>query len=210
MPNNINDKIFSLLSEEEFKDPDTGLLFFPVYIYTYNPEKEFQIREEIKELDRILQRPLKNLNCLVLNIYNEFIDYLKHNIFMGSSLLEQIFELEEINEENALDFIAEKAQEKNDNDAVEKGFINHIGEKLKAYFDEKSPDRVYLLLYGFGSIFPYLRLSEFLKKTEEYVRNYKLIAFYPGELKNDHYSLFGIFGDENVYRANHLNQLISQ
>ena len=38
------------LSNEDFQDPDTGTLFFPAYICTYDPEKEYEIRVEIENL----------------------------------------------------------------------------------------------------------------------------------------------------------------
>ena len=39
------DKIFELLSDKSFQDPRTGNLFFPAYIYTYEPEEEYEVRE---------------------------------------------------------------------------------------------------------------------------------------------------------------------
>lgn len=200
MPQTTIDKIFQLLSSEDFKDPDTGLLFFPVYIYTYPAEKEFQIREQIDLLNEKLKRPSNNLNCLVINIYKEFIIYLKESTFAGTSLFDSILDLEKDNYEDSLEFIQEKA---NDDQ-----FMNFIGQKFEAYFKEQQTDRVYLLLHGFGSVFPYLRLSTLLKNTEKYTKSFKLIAFYPGDFKNANYSLFSLFNDDNVYRANHLNKFI--
>lgn len=200
MPQTTIDKIFQLLSSEDFKDPDTGLLFFPVYIYTYPAEKEFQIREQIDLLNEKLKRPSNNLNCLVINIYKEFIIYLKESTFAGTSLFDSILDLEKDNYEDSLEFIQEKA---NDDQ-----FMNFIGQKFEAYFKEQQTDRVYLFLHGFGSVFPYLRLSTLLKNTEKYTKNFKLIAFYPGDFKNANYSLFSLFNDDNVYRANHLNKFI--
>ena len=66
MPQKMN-AIFELLSEQEFKNPDTGLLFFPVYIYTYSPKDEFEMRKEILKLDETLKRPSNSLNSLLIN-----------------------------------------------------------------------------------------------------------------------------------------------
>lgn len=200
MPDTIVDKVFQLLSREDFKDPDTGLLFFPVYIYTYPSGKEFQIRNQIELLNERLKRPSNNLNCLAINIYKEFINYLKMNEFAGASLFDSILELEKDDYKEALEFIQEKANEDQ--------FMNFMGKKFEAYFIEQQSDKVYLFLHGFGSVFPYLRLSTLLKNTEKYTKNFKLIAFYPGDFKNANYSLFGFFNDDNVYRANHLNKFI--
>lgn len=200
MPENTIDKIFQLLSREDFKDPDTGLLFFPVYIYTYPPEDEFEIREQIDRLNEQLKRPSNNLNCFVVNIYKAFIGYLKETEFAGASLFDSIVELEQDNYEDALAFVQEKANEEQ--------FMAYIGTMFQQYFEQQSSDKVYLFLHGFGSIFPYLRLSTLLKNTEKYTKNFKLIAFYPGDFKNANYSLFCFFNDDNVYRANHLNLFI--
>lgn len=200
MPETTIDKIFKLLSREDFKDPDTGLLFFPVYIYTYPSEKEFQIREQIDLLDERLKRPSNSLNCLVINIYKEFVNYLQESKFAGATLFDSIVELEQENYEEALEFLQEKANDEQ--------FMDYIGEKFEKYFNQQTSDKVYLFLHGFGSVFPYLRLSTLLKNTEKYTNNFKLIAFYPGDFKNANYSLFSIFNDDNVYRANHLNKFI--
>lgn len=194
------DKIFDTLSREDFKDPDSGLLFFPVYIYTYNPEDEYTVRKYIDNLNEKLKRPSNSLNCLILNVYHEFIIYLKSKTFAGQSLFDAIEELEKDDYADAFDYIVGQAESDE--------FISYLGEKYLKYFASNEEGKVYLLLHGFGSIFPYLRFSTLLNKTEQYTKKLKVIAFYPGDFKNSNYSLFGFFNDDNVYRANHLNQFL--
>ena len=201
MTYNRIESIFNLLSDEAFKDPNTGLLFFPAYIYTYDPKDEYQIREEINILNNQLKRPSNSLNCFVINIYQEFISYLLDQKFAGKSLIDEIFELEKNEPEEAQEYIKEKAQDNGE-------FLDYLGEKIQDYFQDKAIDKVYFIVYGFGTIFPYLRVSHFLKNTEKYIKNHKLIVFYPGNFQNANYSLFGEFNDDNLYRANHLNQLL--
>lgn len=196
------DKIFQLLSDDGFKDPDTGLLFFPAYVYTYPAEEEYLIRKQINVLNEKLKRPSNNLNCLVINVFEEFVKMLKEEEFASGSIYDEIINLEEDDYKDAKDFLKEKAQDED--------FIQEIiGNRIQAYFDTRTDDKIYLLLHGFGSIFPYLRVSHFLKNTEHYIKNFKLIVFYPGNYTNAKYSLFGEFNDDNVYRANHLNQLLT-
>lgn len=197
---NISDEIYDLLSEKEFQNPNSGLLFFPVYVYTYPPEMEFKAREQINSLNERLKRPTNSLNCLVVNIYEEFINYMKEYSFAGESYLDRALNLESTDYKRAYGYLDAKIHGDE--------FIQLIGEKFKSYFENQTEDKVYLLLYGFGAVYPYLRLSELLKNLEQYVKRYKLIAFYPGEYKNENYSLFGILNDDNVYRASHLNELI--
>lgn len=197
---NTIDKIFELLSDKEFKNADTGLLFFPVYIYTYPPEEEYEIRKGVEELNKMLQRPSNSLNSLCINLYNEFIEWLKSIEIFGNILLDEIFDKEKEDYQENLSYLIEQANSER--------FIQYLGNKFTEYFNSQDSSRVYLLLYGIGEIYPYLRLSSFLKKTEEYVKKYKVIAFYPGEFKNDNFSLFGMTNDENIYRANHLNLML--
>lgn len=199
---NVN-KIYTLLSDSEFKNPDTGGLFFPIYIYTYSPEKEFEIRKEIEKLNKDLQRPSSYINSLKINLYKEFVQWLEtEKGFDENSLLQEVLHIEKEGDATSIShFIIDEANN-------DEGFIKYLGEKMKKYFEKQEHNRVYILLHGIGEIFPYLRLSDFLKKIEKYVKNYKLIAFYPGEFIDNKFSLFSVINDENIYRANHLNLMI--
>ena len=78
------DKIFDLMADKEFQNPNTGNLFFPAYVYTYPPENEYEIRGQIDLLIDKLKRPNNYLDCLVFNIYHELIEYLKNESFAGN------------------------------------------------------------------------------------------------------------------------------
>lgn len=197
------DKLFDLLSGKNFQDKDAGALFFPAYIYTYPPEKEYEIRKDIAVLNGKLQRPDNNLDSLLINIYEEIINYLQTKKFIGESLLDQVFNDEKEKPEETEKWL---------NDIISsKEFYKFLADKINDYFKvHEKRKRVYLLIYGFGSSFPYLRSSTFLKKTEKLVEKFKMILFYPGEYKNKNYHMFGILNDhiDNIYRANLLNNKI--
>lgn len=192
--------LIKYLEDKGFQDPKTGNLFFPAYMYLYEPEQEYQLREQIKILTARLQRPNHFLECLVLNIYDEFIDYLKSQTFAGETVFDQIMELEEDDVEDADDWIRDEINKE--------AFYDFIETKVKNYFKDSSAKRVYLLVHGFGSIFPYLRSSTFLKRTEKLVKDFKMILFFPGKYDKQHYSLFNVLSDENMYRVNLLNNMI--
>ena len=40
-------ELYTQLENEDFKDHETGNLFFPAYMYMYNAEKEYEINAEI-------------------------------------------------------------------------------------------------------------------------------------------------------------------
>jgi hypothetical protein len=194
--------LFEELSKKEFQNPDTGNLFFPAYIYTYNPFEEYSLRDEIEEIKNRLIRTDIFQECMVINIYDEFINYLKSEKLEEETLFNLLIEFEK-NEgvEEAFKNLKEVADSKE--------FLRTIDRKIVKHFELPSKyKKVYVLIHGFGSIFPYLRTSEFIKRFEEYVvgGGYKIIAFYPGKFDNNHYYLFNEINSEDLYRAVLLNK----
>ncbi|WP_028298619.1 hypothetical protein [Olivibacter sitiensis] len=84
------DKIYDLMADKGFQEPRTGNLFFPAYIYTYPPQQEYAIREQIDLLIEKLKRPNHYLDSLAINIYQELLDYLKTEMFAGKSLFDLV------------------------------------------------------------------------------------------------------------------------
>ena len=192
--------LFDELANKDFQEPSTGSLFFPAYIYTYPPENEYEIRDEIAKLKERLIRPDNYIDCLILNIFHEFITYLKEIIIGEESLFHLILKEEKNDAKNMANLLKEKARDAS--------FFDYINNKALEHFNLPSKfKKVYLMIHGFGSIFPYLRTSEFLKNYEKYLSGgYKLITFFPGKYENKNYHLFNIFNDENIYRATLINK----
>ena len=196
----ISDLYDQLLSDKEWQNPETGKLFFPAYIFTYPPEEEYQVREEIEGLKDRLIRPNNFVDALVLNIFSEFLEFLKESKLGDESLFDLLLEKDRSSDppEELTEILSEQAS------SLE--FFNFINTKAEKHFQLPSKHKkVFLLLYGIGSIFPFLRASTYLKNFEEHVKGYKLILFYPGSYENKNYHLFNEFHDENIYRAIHLN-----
>ena len=63
------DSLYNKLTKKEFMDPSTGNLHFPVYLYTYDPEKEYSLRKGIEKLKERLIRPNNFVDSLIINIY---------------------------------------------------------------------------------------------------------------------------------------------
>lgn len=196
------DKIYDLMADKGFQEPRTGNLFFPAYIYTYPPEQEYEIREQIYMLIEKLKRPNHYLDSLVINMYEELIEYLKSESFAGKSIFDSVIEKEKEDPERAFQWVRNKLQSEK--------FITYFTRKVQTHFHNTTEKKVYLILFGFGSSFPYLRASELLKKTEHLIKEFKVIVFYPGEYKDAKYSLFGILNDDNMYRANYLNRQLGE
>lgn len=190
------------MADKGFQEPRTGNLFFPAYIYTYPPEQEYEIRKQLHGLNQKLKRPNNYLDCMVINIYHEIVEYLKRTSFAGESLFDQIIKKEKEDPEEAQSWIRDEINHE--------GFYPQLEKKVKDYFQPEKDKRVYLIIYGFGSAYPYLRASEMLKKTERLIKEFKMILFYPGKYANKNYSLFDLLDDDHMYRANYLNVLLGE
>ncbi len=189
--------LFDELSKKEFQNPDTGNLFFPAYIFPYAPDKEYEVRSEIEEMKNRLVRPDIFQECMVINIYHEFIEYLKKEKLGDESYIDLFMQQESRGE-------TEKAYRGLKDIADSQLFLKVIDHKIIEHFNLPSEyKKVFVLVHGFGSMFPYLRASEFIKRFEQYILggNYKIIVFYPGEFKDNHYYLFNEINNEDLYRA---------
>jgi len=191
------DKLYDLMADKGFQEPTTGNLFFPAYIYTYPPENEYEIREQLQLLSEKLKRPNNFLECMVINIYHEMIEYLKSTIFANESLFDSIIRSEKEDPQEAHEWLWHEVNDEK--------FLLFLEKKVRQYFEPVHEKRVYLILYGFGSAFPYLRASHLLARTEKLIKEFKVVVFYPGEYAKARYHLFGLLDDDHMYRANNLN-----
>lgn len=186
-------ELYEQLSNKDFQDHQTGNLFFPAYMYMYDIEKEYQIDKEILNIRDNLHRPSNYLDVLVLDIFEEFLNYLEKEKFGKNDKLD--FYLE--NETTKPDAVDKALRQ----DAYNDRFLRFLEAKITNHLDKAGEFEVaYVLMKGFGRAYPYIRASRFMSNFEKYIKRYKLIMFYPGKAK-DYYSLFGLLKDENLYRA---------
>jgi hypothetical protein len=186
-------ELYTHLANDDFKDYETGNLFFPAYMYMYDAENEYEIDAEILDIKNRLHRPTNYLDVIVLDVYEEFISYLKQEKFAKSNKFDFY-----TSHENTKPEAVNKSLFK---DAYDTRFLEFLNNKIQTHLKiDDSFQRSYVFIKGFGNAFPYIRASRFFNNFEKYVKGYKLIMFYPGEAK-EYYSLFGLLKDENLYRA---------
>ena len=186
-------ELYELLCDENFQDPATGNLFFPAYMYIYNPAKEYQVREEINQMKERLVRHNTFVDVLVINLFDEFLDHLRSVSFGDMNLLEVTL----LNEPKDPGRVMETLKR----EAIRGPFLAALNEKIKSHVQKAGfLKKSYVFVHGFGEIYPYLRASKFLSNFEKYITGYKIILFYPGTAR-DYYSMFGLLSDENPYRA---------
>tara|TARA_R110000868_G_scaffold106365_5_gene291775 strand:- start:1195 stop:1785 length:591 start_codon:yes stop_codon:yes gene_type:complete len=186
-------ELYTKLSNKDFQDYATGNLFFPAYMYMYEAQNEIAIETEILDIKNRLHRPNSYLDVMVLDIFEEFVNYTKETRF-GKSTKFEFYIKNEASKPTAVASALSK-------DAYDKRFLNHLDQKIRKHIERAKPSEVsYVFLKGFGNAFPYIRASRFMSNFEKYIKGYKLIMFYPGTAK-EYYSLFGLLKDENLYRA---------
>lgn len=194
------DDLFNLLADEDFQDPNSGLLSFPAYIYTYDPEREYEMRDALQSLKNKLQRPTHYQVCLLVNIYDEFIAYLKDQTLGGRSLFDRMIEMDKEDPDRLEAQLRRHA--KSDR------FLQGLADKMQAHAAADG-NRTYVLLHGMGSIHPFITTSQLLDKFESRIQDYKLVIMYPGTYEDHHYRMFGELERQSVYRGSCLNQILA-
>lgn len=190
-------ELYKKLEDSNFNDTLTGSLFYNVYICQYNVEEEYEVVKMLKKWKESLIRPTNHIDALTVDIFDEFCIYLKNRAF-GKH-------------ESMFDYLINK--EKEDSKAVQEtllrnagsdDFIAHIDKKIKAYLqNENDKMKSFIFFYGFGRIYPYLRVNAFLSNFEKYNsgENLKILIFYPGKVSGSSFSLFGLLNDNHNYRS---------
>jgi hypothetical protein len=186
-------ELYDQLCDKDFQDHYTGNLFFPAYMYMYDAKKEHEIDKEILNIKDKLYRPSNYLDIMVLDIFEEFKNYLKNEKFGKDSKFDFYLQHESEKSNQVADSLKK--------DAYDNRFLTYLDNKIQTHLSNADEFEVaYVFLKGFGNSYPYIRASRFMNNFEKYIKGFKLIMFYPGEAKN-YYSLFGLLKDENLYRA---------
>lgn len=188
------------LNSPGFQDPENGDLFYNYFIYQYPADKEYEIRRQIQDFKADLSRPNNYIEVLTLDMFKEFCDYLDSTSFLKNpSLLQYLLKKEKDRPDRADNVQSTLARY-----AHSREFLAFIHQRI---LDHKAQNdgmkRPYIFLHGIGSMYPYLRVNEFLAAYEDFNRTneYKVIVFYPGHREDNTYKLFHRLHDSNTYRA---------
>lgn len=184
------------LNDPKFQDPKNGDIFYNFFIYQYPAEKEYDIRDQIKEFKDHLIRPTNYVDVLCLNLFEEFCKYLQTKQIMHRPMLEYQLEKEKTNPDATRSTLTRNAHSE--------GFIKYLHEHIMAHVNIKDEyRRPYVFVHGIGSMYPYIRTNELLTLYEQYnvTYKYKIIVFYPGYRENNSFRLFGLLPDHHTYRA---------
>lgn len=195
MKNMTVEQLYDYLNSPEFRNAD-GNIFYNYYIYQYPASQEYQMRGQIVDFKRKLERPTTFINAMILDLFQVFCEYLSQEKFGDKSLLEDTLEEDLTNPDMVTQELTIEANSDN--------FIRFVNEKIKNHISQNDGlDHPYIFVHGIGKIFPYLRTNVFLTRYEKYndTSAYKLILFYPGHQEGNSFSLFDTLADSHSYRA---------
>ena len=81
MKNMTVEQLYAKLCSEKFQDPSNGDLFYNLFMFQYPAAEEYRWRRDILDVRDKLEKPADYLDTLVLNIFDEFCDYLDKKPF---------------------------------------------------------------------------------------------------------------------------------
>ncbi len=104
-------ELYEKLANKNFQDPDTGNLFWHTYMYLYKPETEYSIRKEVENIKQRLKRPDNYIDVLLINIFEDLIEYLKSESFGDTNLFEELLQIEKEEPDTVSSLLSNKAGE---------------------------------------------------------------------------------------------------
>ncbi len=193
-------ELYDKLDSKTFQDTENGDLFYNFFIYQYPAEQEYEIRHQIQEIKADLLRPTNYIDVLTMNLFEEFCTFLDNKKFLRHpSMLQYLLEKEKANPEQS-----SQVQETLTRNAHSQEFLKYIHQRILDHISQRDNlKRPYVFLSGIGSMYPYLRVNEFLATYEDYneTGKYKIIVFYPGHREDNSFRLFDTLQDNHTYRA---------
>lgn len=191
------EQLYDKLCSKSFQNTESNI-FYNFFVYLYQADKEFEMREQIDRIKENIKRPVNNVDILTLDIFEEFCNFMNAQSFGNHpSYLTYILE----KDRTRPDDVTRALQLKANGDAFMLYLHNRIMEHVNKIDDQYI--RPYVFMYGLGNIYPYLRTSNLLNRYEPYNRSerYKIILFYPGDQSGSSFKLFGDLEDNHTYRA---------
>lgn len=178
------------LIEERIKSPDfiktLGLgNEIPFYIFDYDPQDEFQVREHIKMLKQKINNSNDDFKIKEIDLFDVLIDCLKEKGY-----LERAIELEKrYGSEKFVDTIKNSLGLKTENNMMVKKIVEQV-----------EPNDI-IFITGVGKIYPIMRAHKLLNNLFPFITNNPLILFFPGAYSGYGLDLFNEIKGDNYYRA---------
>ena len=174
--------IYKAVSSESFLKKEALGGEIPFFIAAYDAERENEVSQSIKRLMNKLDT--MGIPVLEINLYDIVCDILE-----SKGGMERMFRVE-------------KARSKDQfHRALQSSLNMHevLMPKIQQLITEANA-KVYFLT-GIGLVFPYIRSHNVLNNLQNIAKEAPTLAFFPGEYDGFALNLFGLFKDDNYYRA---------
>ena len=178
------------LIEDRIKEPDFIKIRslgneVPFYIFDYNPQDEFQVREHLKALEQKINNENGNIKIKIIDLFDVLVNCLK-----DKGYLDRAIDLEKrYGSEKFIDTIKNSLGLKTENNV----FVKKIVEQVE-------PNEV-LFITGVGKIYPIMRSHKLLNNLFPYITQDPLVLFFPGSYSGYGLDLFDEIKGDNYYRA---------
>ena len=186
IPNKF-EQYFKVISSDSFQKKEGLGGEIPFFIAAYDAKNELEIRTEIQ----LLQKKLSNagLTVLELNLYDLVCEILDEK-----GMTERMFQVEKRKSKEK--FLRAMQSTLN----IHEILMPKIADKISA------SDAKVNFLTGIGLVFPYIRSHTILNNLQSVATEVPTVTFFPGEYDGNSLNLFGLFKDDNYYRAFNLEQ----
>jgi len=182
------DHIFKAVSSESFLNKEALGGEIPFFIAAYDAKKEIEVYQSIKRL--IKKVDTMGIPVIEINLYDLVCEILEEKGGM-----ERMFRVEKAKSKEK--FLRALQSSLNMHEVLMPKIQQLItASNAKLYF-----------LTGIGLVFPYIRSHNVLNNLQNVAKDAPTLAFFPGEYNGHELNLFGLFKDDNYYRAFDINKI---
>ena len=182
------DHIFKVVSTDSFLKKESLGGEIPFFIAAYDAKQEIAVYDSIKRLMKKLDT--MGIPVLEIHLYDIVCEILKEKGGM-----ERMFRAEKARSKEK--FLRALQSSLN----IHEILMPRINDLIQA-----SNAKLYFLT-GIGLVFPYIRSHNVLNNLQNVAKESPTVAFFPGAYDGHSLNLFGLFKDDNYYRAFNIDKI---
>lgn len=183
--------LYKVISTKNFLNKESLGGEIPFFISAYDATQELVVKDAIKQLQNKLETT--GVRVLEINLYDIVCEILE-----TKGGIERMFQVEKMKTKSK--FLSAMQSTLN----IHLILMPKIKEKI-----EQSNAQVYFLS-GIGLVFPYIRSHNILNNLQNIAKDAPTIAFFPGIYNGHSLNLFGLFKDDNYYRAFNIEKILAK
>ena len=178
------DRLFEVISSKSFMKMEALGGEIPFYISAYDATRELEVRKAIRGLSNRLESD--GIIVLELNLYELTCEILEKKEG-GMELMAKV----EKKAKNKTKFLRALQSSLN----IHEVLMPEMEKRIKA-----TKAQVYFVT-GIGLVFPFIRSHNILNNLQNIAKDAPTVTFFPGQYDGESLNLFGLFKDDNYYRA---------